>query len=258
MSRYIHNVSGETKYYLGVPVTNEEFFLIPESSWFGYASSDSLISDITSGDVFISKDGSNDITSGVSSQIDYLKGINSLHTVQFQYTDTAGLSKVAIEKSTGDFTTHITHNFCDNTTWTATNDSAWTMTPDEDTILSVVKAEVQFEHDINIAGTNGDEIYLDYYGWHPSSPGTPILFQRIVFDSVRSIFELGNQHYHSPGLPEISGGLTTVVFDYANKLTFYANQEYGALAYLQITTKSHVQITGTYATVGLVTNSESV
>ena len=155
------------------------------------------------------------------------------------------------QKTTGNFDTTITHNWCDNTSWVvSTSDSTWKLEPSSGKIIDVVKAEVQFEHDLSI-GTS--DIHLDYYVWHPSSPGTPILGQRITFDNARTLFEYGNSHYHAPALPELPNGLTTIVFDYANKLSFNSNEVYGDLAYLQITTEAHAEVTGSYATVGFVT-----
>lgn len=172
--------------------------------------------------------------------------------VTFSQTDTSGKSLIAVDKPSGDFTTLITHNFCDNSTWiNGTNNSTWELVPSgAGKILDVIKAEVQFEHDLSISPT---ELYLDYFVHHPSSPGAPLLGQRITFDSTRGLFELGNEHYHAPSLPEISTGLTTIVFNYANKLSFHGNEVFGSLAFLRISTKNNDEITGSYSTVGFVT-----
>jgi hypothetical protein len=174
--------------------------------------------------------------------------------VELSSKDSSGTNLIAIQKPVGDFNTIITHNFCDNNSWSQTNDSSWKLEPSAGEIYRVQKAEVQFEHDVNIS-INSNELYLDYYAW--IGGGAKALAQRITFKHMRDIFEYGNAHYHAPSLPEISTGLSTVIFDYANKLSFYGDDNPGKLAYLEISTKNNVKITGSYATVGFVTNTES-
>jgi hypothetical protein len=107
--RYIHNVSGGEKYYQGSPVADAAFFLIPLDKWPNYATDDTLLTDIVSGDVFISKDGINDIAEGISAQTDYLKGI-----YKDDKTDTSGNKLVALMKPTGlSDGTLVTTDFCD-------------------------------------------------------------------------------------------------------------------------------------------------
>jgi hypothetical protein len=111
--RYIHNVSGGEKYYQGSPVADAAFFLIPLDKWPNYATDDTLLADIVLGDVFISKDGINDIVEGISAQTDYLKGI-----YKDDKTDTSGNKLVALMKPTGlSDGTLVTTDFCDKTTW---------------------------------------------------------------------------------------------------------------------------------------------
>jgi hypothetical protein len=185
----------------------------------------------------------NGVTVGRVSYVDFLK------------KDTSNIPILALQKPVGDFDTIITHNFCDNASWPQTNDSSWILSPSAGEVFRVQKAEVQFEHDVNISG-NSDELYLDYYAW--VGGGAKALAQRITFKHIRDIFEYGNAHYHAPSLPEITHGLSTVIFDYANKLSFYGDDTPGSLAYLEISTKNDAQITGSYATVGFVTNTEAV
>lgn len=178
--------------------------------------------------------------------------------VHLDNEDSSGKSMVAVDKPSGSFETTITHNWCDNTTWSSTSDSIWELTPGTGNKMYVVKAEVQFEHDLQIS-TNSRVLYLDYYAWHPSSPGTPILAERIEFDHIRKIFEYGNPHFHCPAInTEMPHGLSTVIFDYANKLTFYGDETFGELAFLKLSTKDNNAIDGTYATVGFVTRTESL
>ena len=157
--------------------------------------------------------------------------------------DDAGHLITASNKPIGNFDTLVTQNLCVDAT-------LYKIEPSPGKIIDVVKAEVQFEHDINISN-GGNEIYLDYFIWHPDYPGTPVQAQRITFDSIRTVFEYGNAHYHSPALPEISNGLSTVVFDYVRKLQFFGDETPLKLAKLEISTKSGI-ITGSYATVGFV------
>lgn len=182
---------------------------------------------------------------------------NSKKTEQIKLSksDPSGTSLIAVQKPSGDFNTIVTHNICDKDSWiVSTSDSTWELTPSENAVMYLDKAEAQFSHDLNISNVgNKTEIYLDYYVWHPASPGTPVLGQRIVVDTAMKLFELGNEHYHAPPLPEIPTGVTTIIFNYANKLTLYANETYGSLAKVVISTKDHIEPTGTYATVGFVT-----
>lgn len=71
---YIHNISGLEKNYGGTPIPNNTFFQIPVNQEVSYSMNDSLISDITSGNVFMSRDGASDINQGVNAQIRYLMG----------------------------------------------------------------------------------------------------------------------------------------------------------------------------------------
>jgi len=75
MSKYIHNISGVEKTYEGTPIANGSFYQIPLTMEASYASNDTILLDITSGDIVMSKDGSTDITSGTSYQIDFLKSL---------------------------------------------------------------------------------------------------------------------------------------------------------------------------------------
>ena len=73
MAKFIHNKSGVVKSYLGTEIQDGEFYQIPVEKEIAYSQKDNLISDISSGVVCMSKDGSTDITIGISYQIDFLK-----------------------------------------------------------------------------------------------------------------------------------------------------------------------------------------
>lgn len=172
-------------------------------------------------------------------------------------TDALKIPLVAIVQDEGDFTTQISHNFCDKNTWAiSTSDSAWTMAPTSGYNMFVNKSELQFTHDISMGSPADREVYLKYYGWHPGHEN-PILFQTITFDSLYSIFEYGNNHSTAPSIgTEIPYSLTTVHFNYVKNLAFYSSFNAGKLAYLEVSTKDHLEIGGTYCTASFVTSEK--
>ena len=182
-------------------------------------------------------------------EVDFENNYMPLSNKSLEQRDSSGSVVFGTDKPSGDFSTVVTHNFCNNTTWVnGTTDSTWEMIPANGKILTVDKAEVQFQHDVSISPT---ELYLEYHAW--VAPATTMAVQTITFKNMLDIFELGNDHYHAPSLPEVTGGLSTVVFNYASKLRFYGSEKLGSLYKLVIKTKNNDQITGSYATVGLVT-----
>lgn len=72
MTRYVHNKTNAAKTYTGQEIPANSYYEIPSNLLFDFSTDDDLLTDITSGDAAISKDGVTDI-SGVSAQIDYLK-----------------------------------------------------------------------------------------------------------------------------------------------------------------------------------------
>lgn len=70
--KFIHNNSGQVKNYAGTDIQDSSTYQIPESMDIKYHESDDLISDISSGDVSISLDGST-VPESISEQIDILK-----------------------------------------------------------------------------------------------------------------------------------------------------------------------------------------
>ena len=178
---------------------------------------------------------------------------NNADLVKFSTEDQFGTPLVVAAKPVNDFSTIVSHNFCDDSSWVSPGNSVWDLAPTENSVLVVEKAELQFENDLNVGES---DIYLDYYIWHPDSVETPVLAQRITIDTARSIFELGNEHYFSTNLPEIPNGLTTVVFSYISSLSFYANYTPMQLAFLRISTKDNAVVSGSYATVSFVTYTD--
>lgn len=157
----------------------------------------------------------------------------------------------AVVPDEGNFDTVVTHNLCNKSTWVSgEDDSTWILQPSEGKTIGIIKAEIQFTHDLALAGSSVD---LTYMGWHPDYPGTPVPFNVISFNSLYSMFELGNTHSHSPAIgDEMPIGLTTIHFNYVKKLVFYSNETPYKLAYLMISNSGHNEIGGTYCTAGFV------
>ena len=192
---------------------------------------------------------------GGADKTDYETNYRSGANQKLVITDVEGIPKAAVEKPVRDFNTVVTHNFADTSTWVVSpTDSTWQLKPSSGVNYQIVKSECQFEHDIVLNSTN--ELYFNYYVWHPAHPTDAILGLTITFDHIRRLFELGNQHYHCPAIrTQISSGLTTIEFSYPSKLLLLGDRPaspIGELAYIEIQTKGHNSLGGSYATVGFV------
>lgn len=191
-----------------------------------------------------------------SEKTDFESTFSSVINKQISMRDNSGVPLSASEVPSGDFDTVVSHNFCDNTTWTTTTDSSFELAPPSGKIYTLEKSEVQFEHSLQISGVT--KLFIDYYIWHPSYPGTPVVGKTIEFDSIRSIYELGNDHFHSPAInTEIPDGMSTIQFNYRRALKFYGNETSLELAKLGLRLEAdgngdHIEAGGTYATVGFV------
>lgn len=166
------------------------------------------------------------------------------------YRDVFKRNIVPVDKVIGNFSTKITHNYCNNTSWPSSNDSSWELKPGAGKIWTLNKAEVQFQHDLDLSGNT---IYIDYYAW--VGGGSEAVVEQIAIDSVVKIYELGNEHYYSPALPGFINpnvGLSTVVFNYIAQLVLYADDTPGSLSKVKIYTQNDSQVTGSYATVGFI------
>lgn len=75
MAKYIHNKTGSTKTYQGRAIDTGVYYQIPDNLLIEYASDDTVLTDITSGDIAISANGSSDIAS-ISEQINFLKSLD--------------------------------------------------------------------------------------------------------------------------------------------------------------------------------------
>lgn len=74
--RYLKNNTGATRYYLGVPIAAGAFYEIPPSKYIAYANLESVMTDIGSGDISVSRDGVS-VISGLNNQINALKGFEA-------------------------------------------------------------------------------------------------------------------------------------------------------------------------------------
>lgn len=170
-----------------------------------------------------------------------------ISTVSLTTTTPLGVPKVAVIKPDGTSKTYISHNFCDNTTWPATNDSVWVFGPSAGKRMIIMKAEVQFSHDVALGSqTPAGEMYFDIF-----AGGVKIPSESRVFASIGDVFSLGNAHYTmSEAVDDIPTGITTVVFDYADSITL----ESDVAMEIRISTKNNVPMGGTFCTVSLVAN----
>lgn len=187
---------------------------------------------------------------------------------------------VEIDKGSHSFDTVVSHNWIDNTTWPATDDSVWLTEPSASTKqLTIPKAEVQFTHDVEMASlTTPGEFYFDIWVYNPLfdtgqsptaddpsfipgvSSGNPLrfLYKRTAFGSIKDVFDFGNDHYTMPaavdGLPS---GVTTVRFDYDQKIILRGDQG----AQIRFSTKDDLPLgggTGAFCTVSLVIREDDI
>ena len=75
MDKYIHNISGETKAYVGTEILQGAFLLIPFEKDSAYKNNEKLIIAISNGYAKMSRDGINDIED-INDALDFLKGNN--------------------------------------------------------------------------------------------------------------------------------------------------------------------------------------
>jgi hypothetical protein len=134
--------------------------------------------------------------------------------VQLSTLTPEGMNEIAITKPDGNAKTFISHNFCDNTTWPSTNDSKWVLAPPTGKMYKVLKAEVQFSHDVQMGSHSQPKtMALDVMAGGYAVPDESKLFR-----SITDVFDLGNKHYSMNVTVDGVPGMTTVVFDYANTI----------------------------------------
>lgn len=164
---------------------------------------------------------------------------------------------VAIDKGTGDFDTIVTPNLArvDNTVDTI---EPIEIKPSENENLFIVKAEAQFNHDLQLEGET--VFHLDYYVWfeHPDFGFIEVVGAQRSFPNIKSLFELGNEHYHSPPIgTEVPFGLTTISFSYPSRLELYGQPKQYGLSKLVCRLENDKPAKGTYVSIGFVVTKES-
>ena len=171
---------------------------------------------------------------------------NQPDEVQLVTKTPLGIPKVAVTKPDGESRTYISHNFCDDTTWPAANNSAWEL----DSVvlglgkLKVYRAEVQFTHDVELSTqTTPGEMEMDVI-----AGGSPVPSEAKVFKSLLDVFDLGNKHYSMDATVDGIPGLTTVQFDYTDAIIL--DPALGMKIRFQM--KNHAKMGGTHCSVSLV------
>jgi len=166
--------------------------------------------------------------------------------------DTSGRIITDTVKPRGNFSTLITHNLCDKTTWVLGElDSTWEMAPSAGNKLVLWWAEADFQRDLDLSTHT---IYFDYYAW--IGGGAQAVVETIAVNSISDLFKLGNGHYSCPALPEAPAGITTIEFRYKDALEIYGDDSPGKLSKVVIRHDNHEEITGSDATVAFTTTAE--
>lgn len=161
------------------------------------------------------------------------------------------LPKVTVQGPDGDFNTYVTHNFCDNTTWTSTSNSEWICEPSPGKVVYLVWAEVQFTHDISLSGTTS--MNFDIWAYDPSNLPNRALVERITYSSIRNALERGNAHYTlDAGVDGETEKITTIKFDYPRAIPLQSSLG----MQIRVTTDSHTEVGGTYMTASFITSEE--
>jgi hypothetical protein len=179
--------------------------------------------------------------------IDFINNYLPRSNNQNLISQSVNVPVVATRKEERDYSTIVSHNFCDNTTWVAgTGDSSWHLEPTAGDIMVLSRSEIQFKHDLDL--TN-NKVKLDYYAW--IGGGAEAVIQTIEFDKIENIFELGNAHFES----SLFGGLTTVQFNQEYQLVLYGSDNPGKLKRVHVYSDSHSEVAGSYVTASFVTET---
>lgn len=236
MSKIVKNSTGLdiTLNDVGVTISANGQFTIPATEYPIWAASEDILSPLVSGDLIINN-GTSDLN--VSDGLDAIRGY-------IPKTVEVSNSAIPITKPEGQAKTYVSHNFCDNSTWPATNDSKWSLTPASGKKYRVLKAEVQFSHDVQMAShTNPKQMKLDVM-----AGGSAIPDESKVFSSITDVYDLGNKHYSMNQTVDGIPGMTTVVFDYANVIVLLSSYAMSMDFYIA----DHTELGGTHCSVSLV------
>ena len=192
-------------------------------------------------------------------------------TVQLSnLTANAHIPKVAVYEAEGDFSSVVSHNFSDNTTWPALDNSTFILEPDAGDRMFLKKAEVQFMHDIQLNGVS--ELYFDVWVYNPLvdlgspidadddtfvpgvSSGNPLrfLYERKVYTSILDVLNIGNAHYTMEPVDGFTHSLTTVQFNYPRAIPLLSSQG----GQVRCSSKDNVELGGTFCTITFSTSSE--
>ena len=164
--------------------------------------------------------------------------------VQLSTKTPEGLNEIAITKPDGNAKTYISHNFCDSSTWNAHDDSTWCLVAPAGKLFKVLKAEVQFSHDVQM----GSHVPPRQMKLDVMAGGAPVPDESKVFNSITDVFDLGNKHYSMDATVDGVGGMTTVVFDYANVILLRSSWGMSMNFY----TADHTELGGSHCSVSLV------
>ena len=167
-------------------------------------------------------------------------------------TESQQIPKVAIYESEGDFDSVVSHNFADNSTWDDPLNSEFWVLPDAGKVKFLRKAEVQFTHDIELAGIT--ELYFDILAYNPADLPNRILVQRITYASIKDVLNFGNAHFTMPAVDNLTSSVTTVQFNYPRSIPLNANQ---GLA-VRLSTQNNLPCNGQFVTVSFVTAQEDL
>ena len=114
LSNYFINDTGQT-----VPAEGE--LIIDPADYALYARSNDVILAIANSNL-VYNDGEADLT--LAEATAHLQG-SFPKTIKLPSETPLGVPKVAVTKPDGDSKTYTSHNFCDDSTWPATNNSVW-------------------------------------------------------------------------------------------------------------------------------------
>lgn len=183
--------------------------------------------------------------------IETLNGqINALKLLQeVPKTQVQKIPKVAVYDAEGDFNSFVSHDFCQSSSWN-NGQSEWILEPPQGRVMFLKKAEVQFTHDVQIAGLT--ELYFDIMAFNPADLPNRVVVQRVAYKSIKDVLNIGNSHYTMPAVDDIQHASTTVQFNYPRAIPLKSSQG----MQVRLSLKDNVAISGEFCTVSFVTAEE--